>query len=92
MYAEGMATCYRCGRIIDPSHKKLRRKVKTGEWIRKAYSTNRVGSVRTAYGPRIVCQHCANAIDLQQDRAGTFWLIQLGLWLCVLLILAIINS
>ena len=80
-----MAYCYRCGRKIEPGEtRQPRRKVRTGEWIRKGYGKKPVQGVQSHYGMRIVCPNCAKRIDaenlwqgLQQDLKFIFALLVL---------------
>lgn len=47
---------------------KLRRRVKTGEWIRKRYGKQTVEAVQYHYGRRIVCRRCARYCDNRDAR------------------------
>lgn len=58
-----MAHCYFCGRQIKDKSQQLRRKVKTGEWVRKRFPKPRAHEVQTHYGMRIVCKNCAGYVD-----------------------------
>jgi|GEM_PF-2080858 len=63
-----MSTCYRCGRPIPKTDFKLRRKVKTGEWVNRRYPNPNISAIRTSFGIRVVCSACAHAIDWEQRR------------------------
>lgn len=63
-----MANCFRCGRVIDDSKVRLRRRVKTGEWIRRGYASNTVAATQTHYGMRVVCKWCAKQIDIEDTK------------------------
>lgn len=58
-----MASCYRCGKILQGLELRQRRQVYTGEsfWVLKA--RRRQSSHRTHYGMRIVCSACAVKLD-----------------------------
>lgn len=64
-----MANCYRCGRYIEPAKFQLRRKVRTGEWLRRTYAKDRVTGVTQRFGMRVVCGYCASRIDREALRA-----------------------
>lgn len=57
-----MQHCYRCGREIK-GQTLLRRRVRTGEFVRRGYGRNRVTGVSERYGMRIVCSFCAKSLD-----------------------------
>lgn len=57
-----MANCYRCGRKIEVG-RQIRRRVKTGEWIRRRYPKTSVSLTQHSFGMRIVCKWCAGQID-----------------------------
>jgi len=63
-----MAKCYVCGNSIDPKSRQMRRRVKTGEWIRRRYPNSWVSHTQSSYGMRVVCRWCANRIDLKDWR------------------------
>ena len=86
-YFRFMANCYICGRPLNESRYRLRRKVKTGEWIRRCYRIGKAVGVATRNGPRIVCKGCAKRIDWQDRRSERMQWLQLGFWLLVLLLL-----
>ena len=62
-----MANCYRCGSKIEDG-RQLRRRVKTGEWVRRRYPKISVSHVQTSFGMRVVCKWCASQIDRQEFR------------------------
>lgn len=64
-----MANCFLCGRKNPPDVRQVRRKVKTGEWIRKRYQSPRVNSTQSHFGMRIVCPSCAKFLDRQQIKS-----------------------
>lgn len=82
-----MANCYICGRPLNESRYRLRRRVKTGEWIRRDYRSEKPSSVQNRYGSRIVCQGCAKWIDAHDFRSARWEWIQIGLVVGLLLIL-----
>ena len=81
-----MATCYRCGRPIPSTEFKLRRRVKTGEWIRRRYPNPSISSLHIHYGIRLVCSSCARAIDFEAVRREMVKYVELGIALTFLAI------
>lgn len=80
-----MAYCYRCGRKIAPGEtRQPRRKVRTGEWIRKGYGKGSVQGVQSHFGMRIVCPSCAKRIDRENLWMGLLEDIKFILALLVL--------
>jgi len=79
-----MSNCYRCGKRIDPKERVLRRKVRTGEWVRRDYGKRRVQSVQNHFGMRIVCKQCARALDFSERRIEFLGHAQLAVALLVL--------
>ncbi len=70
-----MATCYRCGRPIPSTEFKVRRRVQTGEWIRRRYPHPQINAFQIHYGIRVVCSQCARAIDWETaKREYLMWL------------------
>jgi hypothetical protein len=63
-----MANCYICGNPIRDTRVRLRRKVKTGEWVRRRYPKPRANELQTHFGMRVVCRACARRIDLENER------------------------
>ena len=63
-----MTHCYLCGCTMSAPEPKLRRRVKTGEWVRKSYGSDRVEAVQYHYGRRIVCRRCARYCDRKEAR------------------------
>ncbi|MCC6687212.1 MAG: hypothetical protein IT205_09515 [Fimbriimonadaceae bacterium] len=82
-----MANCYICGRPLNVSRYRLRRRVKTGEWVRRDYRSGKPNSVQNRYGSRIVCQGCAKWIDARDARSARWQWIQIGLVVGLLMIL-----
>jgi predicted nucleic acid-binding Zn ribbon protein len=66
--SEPMANCYVCGRPISEGRLRLRRKVKTGEWVRRRYPKPHANELQTHYGMRVVCRNCARRIDQEKER------------------------
>lgn len=58
-----MSNCYRCGRRLPEVSLRRRRRIKTGEWVRRKYPRKRVDSLNVHYGMRIVCPLCAREMD-----------------------------
>lgn len=58
-----MASCYRCGKVLQGLELRQRRQVYTGESYWKLYARHRQASHRTHYGMRIVCSGCAAKLD-----------------------------
>lgn len=86
-----MANCYICGRPLNESRYRLRRRVKTGEWVRRDYRSGKPSSVQNRYGSRIVCQGCAKWIDARDLRSAKWQWIQLAGAVLIVLLLAL-NS
>lgn len=63
-----MAHCYRCGRLIDDTKLRVRRKVRTGGYERRRYGRGRADLVQSHYGMRVVCGRCARSIDFSEHR------------------------
>ncbi len=89
---EHMANCYICGRPLNESRYRLRRRVKTGEWVRRDFRSEKPSSVQKRYGSRIVCQGCAKWIDARDTRSARWQWIQIGFALCALVFLALANA
>lgn len=66
LYASGMANCYLCG--CTTNGRQLRRRVKTGEFVRRRYPTTSVSHIQVSYGMRIVCPLCAKRLDRWELR------------------------
>jgi hypothetical protein len=79
-----MPNCFRCGRPLKDTKTRLRRKVRTGEWIRKGYGKSGVNAVQQHYGMRIVCAGCAAWIDMLEQRDARKQWIQMALAASVL--------
>ena len=63
-----MANCYVCGRPLKPGSRALRRKVRTGEWLRRSRKDAPPTSVNVHFGMRVVCPWCARRIDRERAR------------------------
>ncbi|MBS1703679.1 MAG: hypothetical protein JST12_18595 [Armatimonadetes bacterium] len=84
-----MAHCYLCGSEL-PSHvHHVRRKVKTGEHVRKRYPRSGISATQSSYGMRIVCKRCARFLDRQDLKRDLMreWLVGLALIILILLFL-----
>lgn len=68
-FDETMANCYICGRKIE-NGRHLRRRVKTGEWLRRRYPKTSVSHFQITYGMRITCKWCIRQIDRSEWRAA----------------------
>ncbi len=68
-YFGHVANCYRCGCKVEDG-RQFRRRVKTGEWVRRRYPKTSVSHIQTSFGMRIVCKWCARQIDRQEWRRG----------------------
>lgn len=89
-----MPNCYRCGRSLKDTRQRLRRRVKTGEWISKRYGKSRARAVQYHYGYRIVCKGCANKIDANDRRDAMrpwFQVLALGSALAILYLLHFVG-
>jgi hypothetical protein len=82
-----MPNCYLCGRPLNESRYRHRRRVKVGEWVRRNYKTGSAESVTNKYGPRIVCAGCAKRLDARDLRSVRWQWIQIAFFLGVLLLL-----
>lgn len=80
-----MHHCYRCGREIK-TRTLVRRRVKTGEFIRRAYGRNRVTGVSERYGMRVVCPFCAKSLDDTSLRNIVLANLPAGIALLVLIV------
>jgi hypothetical protein len=67
-----MAYCYQCGRYLPPRRHQERRKVKTGESVRRYPVTFRRSATNLHYGMRVVCPSCARRLD-RHFRLGELW-------------------
>jgi hypothetical protein len=80
-----MPNCFRCGRPLLDTKTRLRRRVRTGEWIRRGYGkSGSVSAVQQHYGMRIVCAGCAAWIDMLEQRHARKQWIQILVGLAVL--------
>ena len=78
-----MANCYLCGKTIDPGPH-LRRRVKTGDWVRRSYDRSRVTGYHVRYGTRTVCKSCAWWIDRRDWQSERLQWLQIIVGLVVL--------
>lgn len=79
-----MENCFACGRPMRSGVPHLRRKVKTGEIVRRY--RGRVSGVHQHFAVRVVCRKCAWRIDRDRFVKETLpQLLELGLALLVLL-------
>ena len=90
-FAQSMVHCYRCGMEIEGKNYK-RRKVKTGEWIRRRYPRKTVAALNVHYGLRIVCNRCARQIDLDYRRGELMEWLKIAAALLVLFVFLYLNS
>ena len=80
--------CYRCGQPIIEPGPRIRRKVRTGEWVRRRSKDNKAEQIQFHFGRRVVCRKCAVAIDWEFRRQE---LLQYGEFiLAVVVLLAVI--
>lgn len=84
-----MNHCFLCGRPLKAGSALPRRKVRTGEWLRKTYRAKKVASVNVHFGVRIVCLRCAKRLDREawiKEMKGHLpeLLILLGVLLAIL--------
>lgn len=86
-----MAHCYLCGRQIIETKQQARRRVQTGEWIRRRYPKPRAHEVQTHYGMRIVCRSCAKRLDRQQLRDAALGNLIVFVALAILFALLIVQ-
>ena len=68
-----------------------RRKVKTGEWVRRRYPKRTVSGLNVHFGLRIVCNKCAKQIDLEYRRGELFEWLKILVALAVLFIVLLIH-
>jgi hypothetical protein len=87
-----MASCYRCGRKLTSKKFQPRRKVKTGEWVRRGFARQNVQAVQNHFGMRIVCPRCARQIDLENKRIELTEMAKLILALAVLFVVLIFHA
>ncbi len=86
-----MPNCYVCGRPLNESRYRLRRKVQTGEWVRRVYRRGGGMTVAKRYGSRVVCRGCASRLDMRNLQSERWQKIQLVFWLSILLILVLVR-
>jgi len=85
-----MPNCYVCGTYLEPARHQLRRKVRTGERLRRSYLRDRFrpASLNVNFGFRVVCRRCAKRIDRERFLAELPQLIEFGAAVAFLLGLA----
>lgn len=86
-----MAYCYLCGKHIEKG-RHLRRKVRTGELLSKHYERQKMRTVTTRYGWRIVCSSCGHYLDELAAKEHAFTLSTGLLVLCAVLVLAVLFA
>lgn len=86
-----MANCYLCGRQLNESRTRLRRRVKTGDWIRRDYRTGKPVATQYRYGSRIVCLGCSKRLDARNISSERWQWIQLATAIFILALLLVIN-
>ncbi len=81
-----MTHCYVCGRPVPEGAPKSRRKVRTGETVRRpARARFPVPTLR--FGMRVVCPWCARRVDAERRREEIVQYVELGI---ALLLLAVV--
>lgn len=85
-----MPNCFVCGRPLKPGSRAPRRKVRTGEWLRRPRKDAPPTSVNVHFGMRVVCPWCAGRIDREAARRELFQYAELGF--AVLILLAALLS
>jgi hypothetical protein len=86
-----MSICYQCGNSIPSNQFPFRRKVMTGEWLRRGYSNGKVSSVNLHYGLRLVCKSCAFSIDREARARELMQWSKLALVVAVLLVVLLLR-
>ena len=81
----GMPTCYSCGKPIT-THERFRRKVKTGEVLRRRFATSKPSAITTRFGMRTVCRDCAHKLDAEWRRHELVQYIELAIAIGLLLL------
>lgn len=87
-----MGTCFRCGRFIPSTEFKLRRKVKTGEWVRRRYPNPEVSAIHTHWGVRVVCLPCAKVLDREEAARKAVQYLELAAAVALLLAALVANA
>jgi DNA-directed RNA polymerase subunit N (RpoN/RPB10) len=82
-----MPNCFRCGRPLTDTNTRLRRKVQTGEWVRRGYGKSKILGTQTSFGMRIVCKGCVQWLDSCEGRLARHQWVQLGLAFITLVLL-----
>ena len=84
-----MPNCFVCGSPLKPGSRNLRRKVRTGEWLRRSRRDAPPTSVNVHFGMRVVCSWCARRIDREAARRELLQYAELGVAALVFLALLI---
>ncbi|CAN5599292.1 hypothetical protein BH11ARM2_BH11ARM2_28840 [soil metagenome] len=84
-----MHNCLLCGRALKPASRHLRRKVRTGEWLRRKNKDSPPTSVNVHFGMRVVCPWCAKRIDRENARKELLQYAELGVALLALLLVVL---
>ncbi len=84
-----MAHCFRCGTPIPSDRPHLRRKVNTGEWVRRDPRASSGWTVRQRLSSRIVCATCARHMDGREAREARIWAAKLATALVAILLAAV---
>lgn len=71
--------CYLCGSAIDPEKRHLRRKVRTGERLRRSYKSGRPVSAMYSAGFRVVCPRCAKRVDAEEAKKDRLMWIEFAI-------------
>lgn len=80
-----MNHCYVCGRPVPTGAPKSRRRVRTGETLRKAARARfPVSTLR--FGMRVVCPWCRRRIDAERRREELVQYAELGIALLLLVV------
>ena len=84
-----MSHCYRCGKPIPPESYQPRKKVRTGESLRRRKEDRPPGAVSAHFGMRVVCRRCAREIDRERRWREAVQYVELGIALFVLAIVVL---
>ena len=76
--------CYVCGRPVPEGAPKSRRRVRTGETLRRPAKA-RFPTATFRFGMRVVCPWCARRIDAEKRREELVQYWELGIALALLL-------
>ena len=81
-----MAHCFRCGTTIPADERQPRRRVQTGEWVRRDQRSSYGWTVKRRMGMRIVCRRCAGIIDRMEREDTRVWALKLSAAVVVLVV------